>query len=170
MSSSRPAPPPMPSASCPCSIATSPALAGRRCRLPQEVRHRRRRHGQEPLGLSPAAQLSRRDRGRDLLLQTSLWRSTLHLARARPLQGLHLVGGGGPQPGAARPPETGVASPAAAGDSAAGQINPPDPTRYTIPAPRAATATRKCAGTCPNRTTARLATPLKIMRLWTGTS
>ena len=37
------------------------------CRLSQEVRHRRGRHGQEPLGLSPAAQLPRRDRGRNLL-------------------------------------------------------------------------------------------------------
>jgi hypothetical protein len=106
----------------------------------------------------------------DLLLQTRLWRCTLHLARARPLQGLHLVGGSGPQPGGARPPETGLASPAAAGDSAAGQINPTDPARYTIPSPRAATATRKCADARPNHTTARLATPLKIMRLWTGTS
>ena len=72
MSSSRPATPPMPSASCRCSIATCPLGQGaavdrrrwrlcqprqpdrgqgprrRRCRLPQEVRHRRRRHGQEP--------------------------------------------------------------------------------------------------------------------------
>src|SRR5437899_8559446 len=79
--------------------------------------------------------------GRDLLLQTRLWRRTLHLARARPLQGLHLVGGGGPQPGAARPPQTGVASPAAASDSAAGQIGPSDPARYTIPSPCAATTT-----------------------------
>ena len=30
----------------------------RRCRLPQEVRHRRRRHGQEPLGLSPGCATS----------------------------------------------------------------------------------------------------------------
>jgi IS5 family transposase len=73
------------------------------------------------------------------------------LARARPLQGLHLVGGGGPQPGAARPPQTGVAASAAAGDSAAGQIGPPDPARYTIPSTCAATATRK--STAPARTT-----------------
>ena len=39
-----------------------------------------------------------------------LARCTLHVARARPLQDLHLVRGGGPQPGAARPPQTGVAS------------------------------------------------------------
>jgi hypothetical protein len=34
---------------------------------------------------------------------------------------------GGPQPGAARPPETGLASPAAAGDSAAGPNRPARP-------------------------------------------
>src|SRR5438105_3543144 len=93
-----------------------------------------------PLIARIIAQSERRDRGRDLLLQTRLWRRTLHLARARPLQGLHLVGGGGPQPGTARPPQTGVAPPAAADDSAAGQINPLELARYTILSPRAATA------------------------------
>jgi hypothetical protein len=39
-------------------------------------------------------------------------------------------------PGAARPPQTGVTAPAAAGDSAAGQIGPSDPARQTILAPR----------------------------------
>ncbi len=58
-----------------------------------------RRHGQEPLGLSQTAQLSRRDRGRDLLPQASLWFGTLHLARARSLQLIHLVLGCRPQPG-----------------------------------------------------------------------
>src|SRR5437870_1535945 len=38
-----------------------------------------------------AAELSRRDRGRDLLPQASLRFGTLHLARARSLQDLHLV-------------------------------------------------------------------------------
>ena len=47
----------------------------------QEVRHRRCRHGQKPLGVPPAAQLPRWHRGRDLLLQTRLWRRTLPLAR-----------------------------------------------------------------------------------------
>lgn len=32
------------------------------------------------------------------------------LARSRPLQDLHLVGGGSPQPGAVRPPQTGIAA------------------------------------------------------------
>ena len=80
-----------------------------RCRLPQEVRHRRCRYGQEPLGLSPAAQLPRRHRGRDLLLQTRLWRSTLYLARARPLQGLYLVRRRRPQPDVVRPPQIAIA-------------------------------------------------------------
>src|SRR5437773_730016 len=42
-----------------------------RCRLSQEARPGGRRHGQEPLGLSQTAELSRRDRGRDLLPQAS---------------------------------------------------------------------------------------------------
>src|SRR5205823_15130185 len=54
-------------------------------------------HGQEPLGLSQAAQLPRRDRGRDFLPQASLRFGTLHLARARSFQDLHLVRGGGAQ-------------------------------------------------------------------------
>ena len=53
--------------------------------------------------------------GRHLLLQTRIRRSTLHLARARPLQGLHLVRGGGPQPGPVRTPQTGLASSAPSG-------------------------------------------------------
>src|SRR5207244_12946105 len=69
----------------------------------------RRRHGQEPLGLSQAAQLPRRDRGRDLLPEASLWFGPLHLARARSLQDLHLVRGGRAQPGPARPSQTGIA-------------------------------------------------------------
>jgi hypothetical protein len=83
MSSWRPATPPMPSAFCRCSSARSRVAACRRrrnapmaamqpgqshrgrgawrqgCRLPQEGG---RRHGQEPQGLSQAAQLPRRDR------------------------------------------------------------------------------------------------------------
>src|ERR1700758_2270734 len=68
------------------------------------------------MGLSPAAQLPRRDRGRHLRLQTRLWWSTLHLARARPLQGLHLVRRRRPQPDAVRPPEIAIArAPAGSG-------------------------------------------------------
>ena len=66
-------------------------------------------HGQEPVGVPQAAPLPRRYRGRHFLLQARLWRGTLHLARARPLQSLGLVGGGGAQPGAVRPPQTGIA-------------------------------------------------------------
>src|SRR5204862_725895 len=83
-----------------------------------------RRHGQERLGLSQAAQLPRRDRGRDFLPQASLRFGPLHLARARSLQDLHLVRGGGAQPGAARPPQTGIApGPRPATSMTAGQIN-----------------------------------------------
>ena len=48
-----------------------------RCGLPQEARPAHRRHGQEPLGLSQAAQLPRRHRGRHLLPQARLrlWRA-----------------------------------------------------------------------------------------------
>src|SRR5580700_7956834 len=68
------------------------------------------------MGLSPAAQLPRRDRGRHLRLQTRLWWSTLHLARARPLQGLHLVRRRRPQPDAVRPPQIAIArAPAGSG-------------------------------------------------------
>src|SRR6202011_6150668 len=74
-----------------------------RCRLPQEAWPGGRRHGQEPLGLSQTAQLPRRDRGRDLLPQASLRFGTLHLARARSLQDLHLVRRSSPQSGAIRP-------------------------------------------------------------------
>src|SRR5438874_3084167 len=80
-----------------------------RCRLSQEARPGGRRHGQEPLGLSQAAQLPRRDRGRDLLPEARLWFGPLHLARARSLQDLHLVRGGRAQPGPARPSQTGIA-------------------------------------------------------------
>src|SRR5436190_18613316 len=74
------------------------------------------------MGLSQAAQLPRRDRGRDFLPQASLRFGTLYLARARSLQDLHLVRGGSAQPGAARPPQTGIApSPASTFDDA-GQI------------------------------------------------
>jgi transposase, IS5 family len=77
--------------------------------LPQEARAQHRGHGQEPLGVSQAAQLPRRDRGRDLLPEARLRLGTLHLARARPLQGLCLVLGGGPQPGAALSPQVSIA-------------------------------------------------------------
>src|SRR4051812_33364067 len=63
--------------------------------LSQEERPQHRRHGPQPLGLSQAAQLPGRDRGRHLLPQAGLRLGPLHLARARPLQGLCLVLGGG---------------------------------------------------------------------------
>jgi transposase, IS5 family len=85
-------------------LKAAKARGVRDVRLPQEARLGGRRHGQEPLGLSQAAELPRRDRGRDLLPQTSLRFGTLHLARARSLQDLHLVRGGRPQSGAIRPP------------------------------------------------------------------
>jgi IS5 family transposase len=62
----------------------------------------------ERLDLSHAAQLPRRHRGWHLLLQARRWRGTLDVARARPLQGVCLVCGGGPQPGVVRPPQTGI--------------------------------------------------------------
>jgi IS5 family transposase len=82
-----------------------------RRRLPQEMRHRGCRHGQKPLGVPPPAQLPRRHRGGDLMLQAGLWRRPLHLARSGTLQGLHLVCRGGPQLGAVRPPQTSLADP-----------------------------------------------------------
>src|SRR4051794_1504656 len=62
------------------------------------------KHGPQPLGLSQAAQLPGRDRGRHLLPQAGLRLGPLHLARARPLQGLCLVLGGGLQPRCLRSP------------------------------------------------------------------
>ncbi len=47
--------------------------------------------GQEQLGLSQAAQLPSRDRIRHLVSEARLWSGALHLARARPLQSIHLV-------------------------------------------------------------------------------
>src|SRR5215831_12363083 len=79
--------------------------------LPQEVRHRHYRDGQEPLGLPSSAQLPRRHRGGHLLLQARVRRRPLHLARTGALQGLHLVRRGGAQPGAVRPAQTGLAAP-----------------------------------------------------------
>src|SRR4051794_20871242 len=64
------------------------------------------KHGPQPLGLSQAAQLPGRDRGRHLLPQAGLRLGPLHLARARPLQGLCLVLGGGRQPRCFRSPGT----------------------------------------------------------------
>jgi transposase, IS5 family len=65
-----------------------------RCGLPQETRPRHRGHGEEPLGVSQAAQLPRRHRGRDLLLEARLRPRALHVARAQPFQGLRLGIGG----------------------------------------------------------------------------
>ena len=65
-------------------------------------------------------------------------------------QGLHLVGGGGPQPGAARPPQPGLASPAAAGDSAAGQST--RPTLLAIRFPRPVPLLPRAIAPAPART------------------
>ena len=53
------------------------------------------------------------DQGPASPASTRIWRSTLHLARVSitPLS-LHLVRGGGPQPGPVRTPQTGIAAPA----------------------------------------------------------
>jgi hypothetical protein len=64
--------------------------------------------------------IPRRDRGRHLLPQARPRFRTLHLARARPLQDLHLVCSSGPQPGAVRPPQTGIVTPT---QSAASMVN-----------------------------------------------
>ena len=55
--------------------------------VPQEARAEDRRHGQEPLGLSQAAQLPRRHRGRHLVPEAGLWLGALHLEGPGPLQG-----------------------------------------------------------------------------------
>src|SRR5688572_10549271 len=73
-------------------------MRGARHGLSQEERPQHRRHGPQPLGLSQAAQLPRRHRGGYLLPQAGLRLGPLHVARARPLQGLWLVLGGGLQP------------------------------------------------------------------------
>ena len=70
--------------------------------VPQEERPQDRRHGPQPLGLSQAQELPRRNRGGHLLPEARLWPRPLHLARARPLQGLRLVLGRGLQPRASR--------------------------------------------------------------------
>ena len=48
-------------------------------------------HGQEQLGLSQAARLPSQHRVRHLVLESRLWSAAVHLARARPLQGIRLV-------------------------------------------------------------------------------
>src|SRR5882672_5340318 len=83
----------------------------RRCRLPQEARPDDRGHGEEPLGLSQAAQLPRRYRGRHLLPQARLWLDALHMARPRALQGLRLVFGCRLQSRPPGPPQAVVAPP-----------------------------------------------------------
>src|SRR6516225_3923919 len=146
MSLLRTAIPPMPSASCRCSIATSPALARHRGRLlpmaatpaapisppPRPAASPMSRSTRsaasplptwsKPVGVPPAAQLPRRHRGRHLLLQARLWRRTLHLARSRPFQGLHLVRRGGYQ--RLRPPPEREQRPVAP---------PPIPPRLALP-------------------------------------
>src|SRR5215467_8676586 len=112
-----------------------------RRRLPQEVRHHHYRDGQEPLGLPSSAQLPRRHRGGDLLLQARVWRRPLHLARTGPLQGLHLVRRGGAQSGAVRPAQTGLAAPDCK-PMKNRQIRPPSTARLPIPAQVVATSAR----------------------------
>ena len=48
-------------------------------------------HGQEQLGLSQAARLPSQHRVRHLVLESRLWSAAVHLARARPLQGMSSV-------------------------------------------------------------------------------
>jgi hypothetical protein len=71
-----------------------------RRRVPQETRAIDRSQGQEPLGLSQAAQLPRRHRGGHLLPQARRWPGPLPVARPRALQGVRLVFGRRRQPGA----------------------------------------------------------------------
>src|SRR4029077_6337307 len=101
-----------------------------------------------------------RDRGRDLLLQTRLWRHTLHLARARSFQGLHLVRRGGPQSGAVRPPQTGIAASALPSGSSR-QLSLTGATRNASPLLAAAIKTRKRSEAQHNRSAPGLATSLK---------
>jgi transposase, IS5 family len=147
----------------------SPRRAGHG--LPQEGWPQDRRHGPEPLGLSQAQELPRRHRGRHLLPQARLWSGPLHLARARPLQGLRLVRGGRLQPRPLRASQIRL-TPAA----------PAKPHRLRRPITPAPTspwhaakppATRLVSAKPPN--IAYLAQPspanhLKNKRLWTGTS
>src|SRR5438093_13772664 len=124
MSSSRPATPPTLSASCPCSSARSPVAACRRGRSPPMAVYASRDNltaakarGVKDVAFHKKRGLAVEDmvksrwvyRGRDLLPQASLRFGPLHLARPRSLQDLPLVRGGGAQPGAARPPQTGIA-------------------------------------------------------------
>src|SRR3954471_22746537 len=81
-------------------------MRGARHGLSQEERPQHRRYGPQPLGLSQAAHLPGRHRGRYLLPQAGLRLCPLHLARGRPLQGLCLVLGGGLQPHCLRSPAT----------------------------------------------------------------
>ena len=95
-----------------------------------------------PWVLPSSAQLPRRHRGGNLLLQARLRRCPLHLARTGPLQSLHLVRRGGAQHGAVRPAQTSLAAP----DGKAmqnRQIRPTSTARNAIPQPASATKTRK---------------------------
>ena len=81
--------------------------------------------------------------------------ATLHLARARPLQGLRLVLGGRPQPRALRPPQTGIAAPLSGSSTTrdrrnAGRRQPCSPNEFL--GLRGATSTR-------NRTASQRTTP-----------
>src|SRR6516162_7925658 len=133
------------------------------------MRHRHYRDGQEPLGLPSSAQLPRRHRGGDLLLQARVRRRPLHLARTGPLQGLHLVRRGGAQPGAVRPAQTGLA----ASDCKViknRQIRPSSTARLPIPVQVVATNARNAPVAHHAHVVLPLATPLKNTPLWTRTS
>jgi transposase, IS5 family len=97
-------------------LQPQPGKGPRRSRhgLPQESRPADRGHGQEPLGLSQAQQLPRRHRGGHLVPEARLWPRPLHLARARPLQGLRLVFRRGLQPRSLRPAQANLTAPTAA--------------------------------------------------------
>ena len=84
-------------------------------------------------------------RGRDLLPQASLRFGPLHLARPRSLQDLPLVRGGGAQPGAARPPQTGIApvQTGSSGDGRRTQTSLSACARQTILSTAGAISTRK---------------------------
>ena len=153
----------MPSACCPCSSATSISTgrpprqmaadggyaSGGNLKAAKEkgVRdmafHKKRGLkiedlGQEPLGLSQAAQLPRRHRGRHLVPEAGLWLGALHLEGPGPLQGLRLVLGGGLQPGALRTPQAGIARLTTARDTRPGRRPALDHVRIL---PRTPTAT-----------------------------
>jgi len=143
----------------PAALPTSPSTRSAASSLPR---------GQEPLGLPPSAQLPRRHRGGDLLLQARIWRRSLHLARTGPLQGLHLVRRRGVQSGAVRPAQTGLAAPDCK-PMKNRQIRSPSTARLPIPVQVVATNARNA----PVAHRAHIVSPVlrrcKNAPLWTPT-